>query len=282
MPWPAQDGGNVAVPGEGWAAQGGGAPAWQAAQAAEQRSPEEAWQQWGGREERPLWDPNGPMPTTTSHRAASSGDGGRKVQPLVIGVVVLVVLAIIAVLFVVLGGDGDKAEPGKKDGKGVQQEQKAEDEPVQQPVDPAARAQAVKVNSLLKASALSRRTLGSALVLAKKCEKLPEAITGMQQVAQQRQDQLSRSQQLDYSKLANGDGLKKALVKSMQFSLSVDQAFLQWAQAHQGCTGATPVDDPHYKQGVNLSNQATKAKAQFLAGWNQVAPALGIKKAPKF
>jgi flagellar basal body-associated protein FliL len=242
-----------------------------------QHHPGQPWQSTAN-DDKPLWDPDGPMPQTNSHRQpAPAGKSGRN-RGLLIGVAVLLVAAVGAVAFVFLS-KGDDAKPVAS----------KTSQPVTQPGDktpvkssPQAVAQAKKVNSLLNASARSRKVLGVALAQAGACAKLPQAIPTMEKVVVQRQQQLAVAQGLQIPALgANAVPLRTSLTNAIKFSLDADVSLLNWAKAHQGCKGKTP-SDPNFVNASKLSNSATGAKNKFKGIWNKIAPALGFQKRAQF
>jgi hypothetical protein len=181
-------------------------------------------------------------------------------QSLIIAVVVLVIAAVAAVAFVMWpdGGStsGNKPTAVKTTTKG----------------SPAgAHQQAVAVNAILNASGTSRGELGRALTAARKCNGLDAAIAGMQNVAQQREQQINQTKALKVDALANGTRMRSTLAKAINYSLEVDKAYLAWAQATQnGCKGR-PKPNADSKRGAHLSAQASTAKQQFAALWAPVA-----------
>ena len=224
------------------------------------------------RAEKPLWDPDGPLPMTRSHRVPTPGGGGRGNKPLLIGVASLVVLAMVSVGFVLLsGGDDEKKTARPETSTSVAQ-------PAAGPADPTAARQAKKVQALLNASAKSRAALSDALVRARKCASIPASIATMEQVAQQRQAQWKQARELNIPKLPEAVKMRGALARSIKLSLDVDTAYLAWARSNQGCKGRTPLKGANYKRGSTLSAQASRAKNRFLGMWNQVAPQYGLAK----
>lgn len=181
-------------------------------------------------------------------------------KPLVFAVVGLVVVALLAVASVLWPDGPEKSAAGSSP---------AAVKPASAS-DPAARQQATAMNSLLNASAASRGELGRALAAAKKCRGLPGAIRGMQRVAHQRREQLTRAQTLNVNALPSGTQLRAHLIRSIQLSLSVDHAYLTWAQGAQGCKGR-PKADANYRRGGQLSAQASVSKQRFAALWAPVA-----------
>ncbi|MEO3787024.1 hypothetical protein ABGB12_27180 [Actinocorallia sp. B10E7] len=228
------------------------------------------------REEKPLWDPDGPLPMTQSHRVPSA-NGGAKNKPLVIGVAALVVVALVCVLFVFLNGGDDV-----KDETGPSQTPVAQVPAGNKPADSAAVKQARKVQALLNTSAKSRVALSNALVKARSCADIPASVATMQQVAQQRQAQWKRAQRLNIPALPQAVKLRNALARSIKLSLDVDLAYLAWARSNQGCKGKTPLKGANYKRGDSLSAEASRSKSRFLEMWNQIAPQYGLAKRQSF
>ena len=232
---------------------------------------------WGGpQEEKPLWDPNGPLPMTQSHRAPSAGGGGAKNKPLLIGVAALVVVALVSVGLVFFDGDDPQSKVAPS------QRPVAQVPAGERTTDPAAVKQAKKVQALLNASAKSRGALSDALVKARKCADIPASVNTMQQVAQQRQAQWKRAQQLNIPELPEAMKLRTALARSIKLSLDVDLAYLAWARGNQGCKGRTPLKGANYKRGGKLSAQASRSKNRFLEMWNPIAPRYGLAKRQSF
>lgn len=196
---------------------------------------------------------------------------GRAGKPLIVVVTALVIAAVVAVA-VVMWPKGEGTSSGGPTPAAAKS-------PAD---DAAARPQATAINSLLNASAASRGELGRALTAAKLCKGLPAAIAGMQRVAKERQQQLSRTRALKVDALPNGTQLRGHLGKAIQYSLEVDQAYLAWAQSEnqntktcQRAGGAGPKrrprPDANYQRGGQLSNQASVSKKRFATLWAPVA-----------
>ncbi|MGI8330070.1 hypothetical protein ACRYCC_08885 [Actinomadura scrupuli] len=190
-------------------------------------------------------------------------------RSLIIAVTALVVAALAAVAFVMWPDGGSKttttSSPAavKKTSKGS---------------SAGAHQQAVAVNAILNASGTSRGELGRALASARKCDGLGSAIAGMQNVAQQRQTQISQTRALKVDGLANGARIRSTLAKAINYSLEVDKAYLAWAQASQnGCRGR-PKPNADSRRGARLSAQASAAKQQFAGLWAPVAQKEGLPR----
>ncbi|MBC6460341.1 hypothetical protein [Actinomadura sp. HBU206391] len=209
----------------------------------------------------PPYDGHGHPPYDGHGHQPADEQGNRASKPLILAVAGLVAVALVAVALV-MWPDGGKDPSAQRTPAAVQSTAKS--------ANPAARQQAAAVNSLLNLSAASRGELGRALASAKRCKGLPNAIAGMQRVAQQRQQQVARAQTLKVNALSNGTQLRAHLAKSIQISLDVDRAYLAWAQRARGCKGR-PKADANYQRGGQLSNQATVSKQRFATLWTPVA-----------
>ncbi|HEX2317217.1 MAG TPA: hypothetical protein VHJ17_25950 [Thermomonospora sp.] len=199
--------------------------------------------------------------------------GGRSNRSLAIVVGVLVTVAVVAVGIVMWPDGGGKPSAGAS-ASATPRNASQKNPPDAKPAGPR-RRQAVAVNELLDASAVTRGELGRALAAAARCKGLPTAIAGFQRVAQRRTAQINRTRALKVGALRNGERLRAALQRSFQLSLQTDQAFLAWAQSVQGCKGRPPRDG-NYARGNSLSAQATLAKRRFTVLWNPVARQEGL------
>ncbi|MFC9973719.1 hypothetical protein ACFVH6_22765 [Spirillospora sp. NPDC127200] len=201
-------------------------------------------------------------------RGAPPATGGRAGKPLVIGVCALVLVAVITV-GMVMWPEGDKKTPpstptGPVSGKG----------PDKKP-DPAVE-QAVQVNLLLNASSDTRRTLARSLAFTGKCQDLPKAVSGFQEVATRRQNQLRRTAGLKLDKLQQGERMRSYLRQSFQASLQVDQSLLSWAQRNQRrCKGKPRPNAAHAPGRAPAERRATLSKKRFVLLWNRVAAKTG-------
>jgi hypothetical protein len=187
-------------------------------------------------------------------------------QSLIIAVAVLVVAALAAVAFVMWPDGGSKSATPTPAAVKTTTKGSAT----------GAHQQAVAVNAILNASGTSRGELGRALTSAHQCTGLDAAIAGMQNVAQQREQQINQTKALNVDALANGTRMRATLAKAINYSLEVDKAYLAWAQASQnGCKGH-PTPNADSKRGAHLSAQASSVKQQFAGLWAPVAQKEGL------
>jgi hypothetical protein len=140
------------------------------------------------------------------------------------------------------------------------------------------KAQALAIDQLLNASSASRQKLGPALTAVDGCSNVNGAVTTLQQVTAERQNQVAQGQSLAVDQLTNGKQVQTTLVAALTASWQADQKFTAWAQgvAQNGCTGHAPHDD-NYNGAQTFSGSATTAKQQFVALWNPIAQTYGLQ-----
>ncbi|MGI5166817.1 hypothetical protein ACQEU3_20935 [Spirillospora sp. CA-253888] len=207
----------------------------------------------------PFGGPGAPPPAT----------GGKASKPLVIGVCALVLVAVITV-GMVMWPDGDKKTPPATPTGPVSNKKSPDKEQT-----PAV-VQAVQVNLLLNASSDTRRTLARSLAFTGKCHDLPKAISGFQEVATRRQNQLQRTAGLKLDRLQQGERMRAYLRQSFQASLQVDRSLLTWAQRSQRrCKGKPRPDAGRAPGRAPAERRATTSKKRFVVLWNPVAKKTG-------
>ncbi|RFU40122.1 hypothetical protein DZF91_18745 [Actinomadura logoneensis] len=113
--------------------------------------------------------------------------------------------------------------------------------------------QAGKVNALLDDMASTRGRLQS--VLTDDCQT-----SGLQQIKGERETQLATAQALDVSAIDNGQQLKDSLVRALQASVASNARYIELSP---GCPPDSDV--------VDVNEQATAAKREFIGYWNAVA-----------
>lgn len=222
----------------------------------------------------PMGPPMGPGPGGFGPPPPGGRSGTGPNRPLLVAVGALVTIAVVTIAFVAWPSGGDPAsgaQPSTSSSSGKQQ-------PVAQKntISPAAREQAAAMNAVLTDSHETRRVLGRALAGAGKCKTLPAAIQGFQVVAQRRQNQIQRTQNLKLDKLAGGERLRGSLRQALQASLDVDRVLLVWAQQNQrDCRGKPRPSAAQVPGRAAHERRATLAKKQFVVLWNPVAKETG-------
>jgi hypothetical protein len=137
--------------------------------------------------------------------------------------------------------------------------------------------EATQLNNLLNSSATSRNAVSTAVNDAGSCTDLSGAITAIQNVSQERSDELSQATSLQVNALPDGQSLQSDLVNALTYSLAADQDFLRWAQSllNGGCSDPAP-ETSAYQAGFSESAKAGVAKTQFVQLWNPIADTQGL------
>ncbi|RAY11327.1 hypothetical protein DPM19_30350 [Actinomadura craniellae] len=204
-----------------------------------------------------MWRP--PPPTRHRHRGRRGGGNGYAIAGAV-GVVLLFAIA----AAIVLWPSGSETPPATDPATGVAPSAGAS-------AADDSRTQAEAINTLLDDMAGSRSELARAMTDAQRCSGLEGAIPTLQKVVEDRERQLGEAEGLAVGALAEGERLKSALTRSLRASLDADRAYVRWAEAERGCTGATPAN-AHLARGGRLSTgEATPAKREFLELWAPIA-----------
>jgi hypothetical protein len=130
-----------------------------------------------------------------------------------------------------------------------------------------------QVEDLLNASAQSRGELHEALQSA--CSDSSGALSLVNQVDQERQNEVATAQSLDLSAVPGGSTLGSQLVAMLRDSEQADLAYSQYVQDvyYAGCHAGKSA----YDRGNSLSNTAQTAKKRFFAGeWPSLASEFGL------
>jgi hypothetical protein len=138
-----------------------------------------------------------------------------------------------------------------------------------------AKDQAGVIDALLSDSASSRSKLSPALNDVAACSGVAAAVDVIDQVTQERTDQVGRAKAVAVDKLDGGDALKAKLVAMLSDSLKADQAYGQWADAVKanGCGAGKTFKS----SGDAASGDAQADKSAFVKLWNPIATDQGFK-----
>jgi hypothetical protein len=137
--------------------------------------------------------------------------------------------------------------------------------------------QAAALSTLLTSSAAARAALHDAVRQVDACTNLPNAVSQLQGVVNQRVGESSRASSLPTSALPDGTTVKSELIGALSSSLKADRDYLTWAQ-QQLAGGCTPSDQSSaYNAAYGASQLANLAKDAFVQVWNPVAAKYGIK-----
>jgi hypothetical protein len=141
-----------------------------------------------------------------------------------------------------------------------------------------AHSQAAAVNHLLMISQQSRSQWNSSVLVSNvgQCINIASDVRQIQQIANQRSNELSQATALQTNAIPTGGTLKSQLMRALRVSLTIDTDYLKWAQEQQnsGCTVGT--DSTYYQQATALNNQATDDKQKFVDTWNPIATQYGL------
>ena len=142
---------------------------------------------------------------------------------------------------------------------------------------PLASEQAKALSMLLASSAAARTALHHAVSQAGACTNLPNAVSQLQGVVNQRVGEYSQASALSTSALPDGTAMKSELIGALSNSLKADRDYLTWAR-HQVAGRCRPSDQSSaYNAANGASLVADAAKKAFVQAWNPVAAKYGIK-----
>jgi tRNA A-37 threonylcarbamoyl transferase component Bud32 len=143
------------------------------------------------------------------------------------------------------------------------------------PAPTSASGQATAINKVLSSSATARKSLPGAVSDVLQCSNLSNAISQIQGVVDQRNNEVTTASALSVSALTNGATVKSGLVAALRSSLTADQDYLSWAQ--QESSSCQPnAQTSAYQAAVSADSQAAAAKQTFVGVWNPVARTYGL------
>ncbi|MFE3764768.1 hypothetical protein ACFXPI_23765, partial [Streptomyces sp. NPDC059104] len=149
------------------------------------------------------------------------------------------------------------------------------------PVDPA-RPQAVQLDKLLADSNDSRASVIKAVDDIKDCKNLGQAAQDLRDAARQREELVTRLQELKTDLLPNHARLSAALTKAWKASADADNNYADWADdaGHDkgGCKDGKAKATDNAADGNKSSGEATKSKAAAAALWNPIAAKYGLTR----
>ncbi|WP_046778748.1 hypothetical protein [Streptomyces yangpuensis] len=206
----------------------------------------------------------------------------RKVSPAIIGAVVIG-LAMVGLGVGTLLPDG---KPRNNDPGAVPVAPTASGgsaAPAEAPVDPA-RPQAVQLDKLLADSNDSRAAVIKAVEDIKSCANLDQAASDLRDAARQREELVTRLQELKLDKLPDHARLSAALTKAWQASADADNSYAAWADDvddDDKCKDGKAKANKNAAEGNKSSGEATKAKESAATMWNTIAAKYGLTKRDK-
>ncbi|MER7828207.1 hypothetical protein ABTX85_37280 [Streptomyces sp. NPDC096097] len=150
------------------------------------------------------------------------------------------------------------------------------------PVDPA-RPQAVQLDKLLADSNDSRAAVIKAVEDIKGCSNLDQAAADLRDAARQREELVTRLQELKLDQLPDHAKLSASLTKAWQSSADADDSYAAWADDvdDDKCKDGKAKSTKNAGDGNRSSGEATKAKESAATMWNAIAGKYGLTKRDK-
>ncbi|MFE9565629.1 hypothetical protein ACFYM0_31485 [Streptomyces sp. NPDC006487] len=211
------------------------------------------------------------------------GPAPRKVSPAIIAAVVIG-LAVVGLGVGAVLGDGkaqnnDPAATAPTPTPGSSAADKGE-----APLDPA-QPQAVQLDKLLADSNDSRASVIKAVEDIKGCRNLDQAATDLRDAARQRDELVTRLQELKVDKLPNDAKLTAALTKAWKSSAEADNSYAAWANDVKSdgdkCKDGKAKTTRNASEGNKASGDATRAKESAAGLWNSIAGKYDLTKRDK-
>ncbi|MFD6889050.1 hypothetical protein [Streptomyces sp. NPDC059957] len=206
----------------------------------------------------------------------------RRVSPAIIGAVVIG-LAVVGLGVGAMLGDGkaqnnDPAATAPTPTPGSSAADKGE-----APLDPA-QPQAVQLDKLLADSNDSRASVIKAVEDIKSCSNLGGAANDLRDAARQREELVTRLQELKVDQLPNDAKLTAALTKAWKASAEADNSYADWAddvKSDDKCKDGKARTTRNASEGNKASGDATRAKETAAGLWNSIAGKYGLTKRDK-
>ncbi|CAM5482954.1 hypothetical protein SAVIM338S_03316 [Streptomyces avidinii] len=152
------------------------------------------------------------------------------------------------------------------------------------PLDPA-QPQAVQLDKLLADSNDSRASVIKAVEDIKNCRNLDQAATDLRGAARQREELVTRLQELKVDQLPDHVKLSDSLTKAWKSSAEADNSYAAWADDLKAdgekCKDGKAKSTGNDGAGNKASGEATKSKESAAGLWNTIAGKYGLTKRDK-
>nr|WSX51272.1 hypothetical protein OG409_21430 [Streptomyces sp. NBC_00974] len=152
------------------------------------------------------------------------------------------------------------------------------------PLDPA-QPQAVQLDKLLADSNDSRASVIKAVDDIKGCRNLDQAANDLRDAARQREELVTRLQELKVDQLPDHTKLSDALTKAWKASAEADNSYAAWADDLKAdgekCKDGKAKSTGNDGAGNKASGEATKAKESAAGMWNTIAAKYSLTKRDK-
>ncbi|MFI1965742.1 hypothetical protein ACH429_16805 [Streptomyces pathocidini] len=230
--------------------------------------------------------PQAPSHAQRGPHGSQDPDGDEKPRKglsrgVLIGMVVAGCAVVGLVAGAVLSGDGDDTEPA---GSVAQSSAPAENDGGESaPAADPAEGQAKDLDALLADSNNSRAAVIKSVQSINGCKNLDQAAQDLRDAAGQRNGLVSRLQKMSVDRLPNHQALTNSLTRAWKASAAADDHYAAWADqvaaaGKKGCPKGRARITSHTGAGNKASGDATQAKQQAAALWNQIATKYGLTK----
>ncbi|WP_328926262.1 hypothetical protein OG429_17590 [Streptomyces sp. NBC_00190] len=206
----------------------------------------------------------------------------RKISPAIIAAVVIG-LVVVGLGVGSLLGDGKPQNSGPAAAPAAPSASGATAAPAgEAPVDPG-RTQAVQLDKLLADSNDSRASVIKAVDDIKGCKNLDQAAADLRDAARQREELVTRLQELKVDQLPENAKLTAALTKAWRSSADADNSYAAWADDvdDDKCKDGKSKNSENAVAGNKASGEATRAKESAAVLWNNIAAKYGLTKRDK-
>ncbi|MER6449815.1 hypothetical protein [Streptomyces venezuelae] len=210
-------------------------------------------------------------------------EAGRKVSPAIIAAVVIGLAVVgLGVGSLLADGKPQNNDPGAVADAPAASGGSAAPGGGEAPVDPA-RPQAVQLDKLLADSNDSRASVIKAVEDIKGCSNLDQAAADLRDAARQREELVTRLQELKLDQLPDHAKLSASLTKAWQSSADADNSYAAWADDvdDDKCKDGKAKATKNASEGNKSSGEATKAKESAATMWNAIAGKYGLTKRDK-
>ncbi|MGA4841247.1 hypothetical protein [Streptomyces sp. G45] len=200
--------------------------------------------------------------------------GSRTPLLVAVGVVIAVLGVGAGALLSSGGGDADKGDDKEPLAASEPADTATKESKKPSPSADPARPQAAALDRLLGDSNDSRDTVIRAVRDVSRCDDLRQAARDLRGAARQRTGLVTRLSRLSVDKLPRHAQLTAALNRAWKASAAADNHYAAWADqvaGKKGCHKGRARPTPQQAAGNRASGEATRAKRQAAALWNEIA-----------
>ncbi|MGW7052194.1 hypothetical protein [Streptomyces sp. NPDC054887] len=216
-------------------------------------------------------------PPASGGPASSGGSASKKRNsPLVLIAAVVVGCSVLGLgAGALLSGGEEKPAPKKPIAAPSSTGADASPQAAADPAEP----QAKSLDALLADSNDSRASVISAVKAIGTCKNLPKAASDLRAAAKQRNELVTRLQELTIDKLPKHQELSVSLTTAWKASAAADNHYAAWADqvaGRKGCHKGQARSTPQHQAGNRESGKASQAKKEAVGMWNSIARRHGL------